>query len=188
MSSIPAMRAAEKVGAQPNARAARIVILCPASKPPTSVLGIGFGEAQRLGLLEHFGEGPLRAFHFAQDEVAGAVEDAGDEFDLVADDGFAQHLHRRRAAHHRRLEQQRDAAILGEGGELRAVLGDERLVGGDHRLACLKRGFDRGSRRPFGAADQLDEDVDVDAERARGDGIVEPLSAGFPLRCRGAAR
>ena len=48
---------------------------------------------------------------------------------------FAQGLHDRDGAADRGLEIERDVVLLGERGELDAVLGEQRLVGGDHRLA-----------------------------------------------------
>ena len=50
--------------------------------------------------------------------------------------------------------------FLGKRGEARAVMGKERLVGGDHVLAGLECGFDRFLGRAALASDQLDESVD----------------------------
>ena len=129
---------------------------------PAHVHGrVGLGVAQALGLRQHVGERAAAAVHFREDVVAGPVEDAGHRLHVVADHGLAQHLDRRRSAHDCGLEQQRHALGLGQGRQLGAVLGDQRLVGGDDRLAGVERGFDRGLRRAVRAADQFDEDVDV---------------------------
>ena len=96
-------------------------------------IGLGIAEFLRIG--EHLGERPAARLHLGEDIVAGAVEDTGDRLDLVADHRLAQHLYRRRAAHHRRLEQQRYVRRLGQCGELRTMLCDQRLVGGDDRFA-----------------------------------------------------
>ena len=61
----------------------------------------------------------------------------------------------------RRLEIERHAALLGRGGERDAVPRQQRLVGGDHRLAGRERGLDGGPRRIARAADQFDEHVDA---------------------------
>jgi hypothetical protein len=145
------------------------------------------GVAQPLRLGEHVGEGAARRLHLGQDVVAGAVEDAGDRLDLVADHRLAQHLHRRRAAHHRGLEQQRHIAGLRQHRQFGAVLGDQRLVGGDDRLADPQRHLDGDLGRPVRAADQFDEDVVV---RRRGErhGIVEPRQIGDIHRPRPGAR
>ena len=110
---------------------------------------IGLGVAQPLGLGQHLGEGAAGGLHLGQDVVAGAVEDAGDA-----------HRPRRRpwprAASSppacRPSPPPRTAAAtpvgLGQGGQLGAVLGDQRLVGGDHRLAEPQRGLDRALAGP----------------------------------------
>ncbi len=148
---------------------------------------VGLGVAKPLGFRQHVGERPAGRLHLGQDVVAGAVEDAGHRLDLVADHGLAQHLHRRRPAHHRGLEQQGRAGRLGQSRELCAVLGDQRLVGGDDRLAGFQRGLDRDLGRAVRAADQLDEDVVVRG-RGQGDGVVEPGQVGDVHRPRAAAR
>ena len=96
---------------------------------------IGFGVALGLRLLQHVGERAALLLHRGQDVIAGAVEDAVDARDLVADQRLAQRLDDRDAAGDRRLEIQRDAVLLGERGELDAVLGEQRLVGGHDVLA-----------------------------------------------------
>ncbi len=138
---------------------------------------IGLRVTQALGFVQHLGERPSRRFHLREDEVAGAVQDAGDLDHFIADESLPQHLHGRRAAHHRRLEQERDALGFGDRRQPGPVFGEEGLVGGDHRLARLERGFHRRPRRALGAADQFDEDVDVIGAR-QGDRIVEPGRAG----------
>jgi hypothetical protein len=75
---------------------------------------------------------------------------------------LAQDADHRDAAAHRGLVVDVDPGVLGGGEDLGAVLGEQRLVGGDHVLA----GGDRGQGRVLGeggAADQLAHDVDVAA-------------------------
>ena len=52
--------------------------------------------------------------------------------------------------------------LLGGGVERRAVLGEQRLVGGDDGRAVLEGGGDEGAGG-LDAADDLDDDVDVAA-------------------------
>ena len=122
--------------------------------------GVGLGIALGLRLLQHVGEGAVLLLHLRQDVVAGAVEDAVDAPDLVAGQRLAQRLDDGDAAGHRRLEVEGDAVLLGQLGELGAVLGEQRLVGGDDVLAGRQRRLHRALGGPVLAADQLDEDVD----------------------------
>ena len=66
--------------------------------------------------------------------------------------------------------------LLGQLGELEAVLGEQRLVGGDDVLAGVQRRFDGSLGDAVLAADQLDEHLDrrIACERH---GIVEPFDA-----------
>ena len=66
--------------------------------------GIGLGIALGLRLLQHLGEGAARRFHFGEDVIAGAVEDAFHRIDAMGDQAFAQGLDDGNAAGHRGLE------------------------------------------------------------------------------------
>ena len=85
----------------------------------------------------------------------------------VAVEALAQRLDDRNAAADRGLEIERDALAFGERGELLTVAREQRLVGGDHRLAGSERGLHRALGRIAGAADQLDEHVDRRIARQR---------------------
>ena len=61
----------------------------------------------------------------------------------------------------RRLEGERDMFFLGQRGEFEAMRGEQRLIGGDDGFAMRQRRLDAGPRRPFGAADQLHEQIDL---------------------------
>ena len=61
----------------------------------------------------------------------------------IAGEPLAQRLDDRDAAGDRRLEIERHAVLLGERRERDAVARQQRLVGGDHRLAGRERGLDR---------------------------------------------
>jgi hypothetical protein len=54
---------------------------------------------------------------------------------------------------------------LGRFRQRLAVMGQKRLVGGDHILAGRYRGLGRGLRRPFGAAYHLDKDIHIGTAR-----------------------
>ena len=138
---------------------------------------IGFGIAELLRFLQHLGERAVLVGHRRQDEIAGAVEDAVDARHLIGGKRLAQRLDDRDAAGDRRFEVERDALLLGELGELDAVLCEQRLVGGDDVLARAERRLDRILGNAVGAADQLDEHIDAGIARER-DRIVEPLDAG----------
>ena len=108
----------------------------------------------------HVGEGQALVAHLGQDEVCGAVDDAGDPLDAVGGQTLAQGLDDGDAAGHGGLEGHHDALLLGGGEDLVAVHGQQGLVGGDHVLAV----FDGGQHQFLGhgvAADELDDDVDV---------------------------
>ena len=100
---------------------------------------IGLGVAQPLRLLQAFLERQLLALHAREHVIAGAVEDAVDARDGIAGEPLAQRLHDRDGAADRGLEIERDLVLLGERRQLDAVPRQQRLVGGDHRLAGLER-------------------------------------------------
>ena len=121
-------------------------------------IGLGVAHALRLG--QHRGEGQPLVAHLRQDEVGGAVDDAGDPLDAVGRQAFAQRLDDGDAAADRGLEGDHHALLLRGGEDVVAVLGEQRLVGGDHVLAVGDR-LQHQVLRDAGAADQLDHDVDV---------------------------
>ena len=118
---------------------------------------IGFGEAERLRLGDRVVERQLGLFEPRHHEVAGAVDDAGQAVDLVG--AVAEVPDDRQRRGRGRLAVERRGGALGEHAELGQLRGEQRLVGGDHRLAGGERGGeDRLHRR---AAGHLDDDVDV---------------------------
>src|SRR5690606_4108580 len=121
---------------------------------------IGFGVAKCLGFLEHVPEGPALLAHLAEDEVAGAVDDAGQPVDAVGRQTFADRLDDRDAAGNRRFEGDDHALLAGTGEDLVAMHGDQRLVGGNHVLAVVD-GLEYQFLGQGVAADQLDDDVDL---------------------------
>ena len=65
---------------------------------------IGLRVAQALRVFQHLIEPGTLFAHLGQDEVAGAVDDAGDPLDAVGGQAFAQRLDDRDAAGHGGLE------------------------------------------------------------------------------------
>src|SRR5947208_1681271 len=122
---------------------------------------IGFGITELLRLGEDLGKFAAGLAHRRQDVVRGAVEDAVDARQAIAGEALAQRLYDRDAARHRSLESERDAGLLGLRGEPGAVLRHQRLVGGDDVLFMLERAVDDVERDALGAADQLDDDIDL---------------------------
>ncbi len=100
---------------------------------------VGLGIAQPLRLLQRSVERQPLVAHLGQDEIGGAVDDAGDPFDAVGGQALAQRLDDRNAAGHRRLERDHHALFLRRGEDLVAVQGEQRLVGGDDVLAVGDR-------------------------------------------------
>ena len=123
--------------------------------------GIRLGIALGLRFLQHIVEAPTLLQHLGQDVIASAVEDAIDAGDVVAEQALAHHLHHGDAAGDRGLEVQRHAMFLGKSGKTRAVMGKQRLIGGDDMLAGFECCLDGLLGDALLAADQLDEDVDL---------------------------
>ena len=112
-----------------------MVALCAASTPSMSKVGIGLGVAQCLRLLERHGEVQPLVAHFAQDEVGGAVDDAGNPLDAVGGQAFAQRLDDRNAAGHGGLKRHHHAFGRCRRKNLGAMHGQQGLVGRDHMFA-----------------------------------------------------
>ena len=121
---------------------------------------VGFGVTEFLCLLEYVGKRQTLLAHFGQDEVGGAVDDAGDPFDVVGGQAFTQRLDDRDAAGHGRFKGHDHALGAGAGKDFVTVFGQQFLVGGDHVLAVVD-GREYQLLGDAGAADQFHDDVDV---------------------------
>ena len=118
--------------------------------------------------------------HRRENEVRRAVDDAGDPFDAVGGQPFAQRLDDRHATGDGALERHHHALRVRRGEDLVAVLREERLVGGDDVLAMGDRVEHQRACR-LDAADELADDVDV--RIAHDDrGVVGELHAGDAAR------
>ena len=155
-----------------NASEARIAALAAASKPSTSAVGSASAYPSAVASSSASPKPAPVASIDGQDEVGGAVDDAGDPGDPVAVQRLAQRAQQRDRAGDRRLVVEVGAALGGRVVQRRAVLGEQRLVGGDHALAGPQRLDQPGAGR-LDAADHLDHHVDVvaldQAERVGGE-------------------
>ena len=137
---------------------------------------VGFGIALGLSVLEHVVEVEALGGHLVENVVGGAVDDAEHARHLVAHQRFAQRLEERNGTAYGGLEVDIDALGFGGRVNLRTVLGEQSLVGGDHGST----GFDGGEHELAGyagTADQLDDDVRTGghAHGVGGDhGLVDP--------------
>ena len=133
--------------------------------------GVGLGEALRLSLGQRVLVGQAVVDHAREHVVGGAVHDAHDGGDLVADEGMLQRLDDGDAAADAGLEAHFQILLSGKVHDLVAEGGHERLVGSDHVLAGTQ-GAEHHVARGGGAADQLDDDIDLGVV----DDVVEVLS------------
>src|SRR5690606_15305338 len=109
---------------------------------------------------QHFIEAARALLHFGEDVVTGAIDDARHPIDVVGGQTFAQRLQDRDTAGHRRFKSHVHAVFLGGEEDLVAVLGDQRLVGGDDVFAVTDGG-EHQFAGDVGAADQFHQDVHV---------------------------
>ena len=121
---------------------------------------IGLGITQALRFAEAFIEGEAVLLHARQDVIAGAVEDAVDAGERIAVEPLAQCLDDWDAAGDRGFEIERNAMAFCEQSELMTVPRQQRLVGGDYRLAGRKRGLDHPLGRIALPADDFDQHID----------------------------
>ena len=121
---------------------------------------VGLGVAERGRLVERLGEAGAGLVHPGQDEVGRAVDDAQHPVDAVARERLAQRPQQRDRAGDARLEVEVGVARARRVVQRRAVLGEQRLVGGDDGGAATERCQQQRARR-LDATDDLDDDVDV---------------------------
>ena len=140
--------------------------------------GVGFGIAFGLRFGQH--GGVFRAFfHFAQDEVAGAVENAFDALDAVAGHALFEAGNDGNSAGDGSAVFEMAAFGRGQALQIDAVIGDELFVGGDDAFA----GFERAAHPASGgieAAGELDDHIHIGGEH--GIGVFAPDDArGHPV-------
>ena len=149
---------------------------------------VGLGVAERLRLLDGVGEAGAGRVHLVEDVVGRAVDDAEHLAHVVTGERLAQRPQQRDRAGDRGLVVEVDAVLGGRGVEARAVLGEQRLVGGDDRGAVLHGAQDERAGG-LDAADDLDDDVGardevlgVGREQRRVDAEVGAVAAGAAHR------
>ena len=121
---------------------------------------IRFGVSLGLSVLQHVVEIKTFGGHFVENVVRGAVDDAKHARHLVSDEGFTQWLEERNRTAHGSLEVDIDALGFGGSIDFWTILGQQRLVGGNHGSA----GFD-GRKHELaghaGSANQFDHNVGI---------------------------
>ena len=146
--------------------------------------GIRLRVAEPLRLAEDVGECGAAFAHLGQDEVARTVDDPGDPLDPVPGEPFTQRLDDRDPAGHRGFERHHHPACMCGLEDRIAVHRDERLVRGDHVLAAFD-GIEDEPASWVGAADELDDDLDVripnDLARIGGQGDPVGGADAFPV-------
>ena len=141
----------------PNARYARIDSFAAASMPERSASGSPSASPSACASATRLVERQLGLLEPRDDEVAGAVEDAREAVDLVG--AVTQVTKDRQRRRGRRLAVERRRGALREHAEIGELRRQQRLVGGDHRLAGRERGAEDRLHRH--AAGDLDDDVDI---------------------------
>ena len=122
--------------------------------------GVGLGETLFLSLAQGVIVAQAVLHHAGEHVVRRAVHDAHDRTHLVGDERVLHRIDDGDAAAHAGLERDLSTSLLGRTHDLLAVRGHERLVGRDHVLARAQRA-EHHIARHCGAADELDDDVDV---------------------------
>ena len=121
--------------------------------------GIGFGIAGFLRLAQGGGEIHPAFGHAREDVVARPVHDPAHAQEMVRDKCLLDRLDDRDAAGHRRLVEDRDAFFRGQTENLRAVLGEQRLVRRHDHFPAVDR-FEDHLARFLDPAHQLDNNID----------------------------
>lgn len=135
--------------------------------------GVGLGVALCLGFSEHggvFGTG----VHFAEDEVAGAVEDAFDALDAIAGESLFEAGDDGNASGDGSAVLEVSAFGGGEALEFDALKGDELFIGGNDTFAGLK-GVAHPVSSGVEATGEFDDDIDIGGED--GIGVFSPSDA-----------
>ena len=122
--------------------------------------GVGFGEAFVLGFLEGVLVAETGQGHAGEDVIAGAVDDAVDGDDVIADEALLEDLDDGDATGDGGFEVDGDAAFLSEGEEFLAAFGEEGFVARDDDFFGAQRGADEFVGLG-GATDEFDDDLDV---------------------------
>ena len=122
--------------------------------------GVGFGVAESGSLGEHVVVGGTGGVHSVEDEVGGAIDDAGDGLDLITGKGAAERPNNGNGCGDGSFEVKVDTGLVGGLGEFGRVGRDERLVGGNNGFAAAESA-EHEFARVVDAADDFDHEVYV---------------------------
>ena len=96
---------------------------------------VSLGITQLLCFFQHIGKVTPLVAHLGKDEIAGAVNNAGEPLDFVGREALTQRLDNGNTAGDRRLKGHHDTLVLCCSKNLVAMHGNQRLVGRHHVLA-----------------------------------------------------
>jgi hypothetical protein len=122
----------------PNARCARIASFCAAS-PPRRPSSDRARHSPAAALRPPRRRTSSLLLHLRDDEVRRAVQDAAEAVNLVGREALRDVRDDRDAAGHAGIEGDRPPQLAGPVEQLRPVLGQQQLVGGDDVLAAFQQ-------------------------------------------------
>ena len=162
------------VAAEREAREKRELVRRVVAPDVARRVGLRVAEPLRLG--ENLVVGAPRLLHLREDEIARAVQDAGDRGHAVSREARAERSQDRNPSRDRGLDAEAGAFFARERLQRGPVPGEEHLVRRHDTLARVQRGADEAVRG-LDSAEQLDDEVDP---RVRRDGseVVRPAHAG----------
>src|SRR5450756_2231898 len=117
-----------------------------------------------------------RLLHLREDEIARAVQDAGDRGDAIAREARAERSQNRNPSRDRGLDAEARAFLARERLQLGSVPSEQHLVRRHDTLARVQRGADEAVRG-LDSAEQLDDEVHAWVCRD-GSEVVRPAHAG----------
>ena len=121
---------------------------------------IGFSIAEALGVGEDRVEGGSFTRHAGEDVIAGAVYDAVDALETIADEGFAQGFDDRNATGDAGFLVEISTGLFGGSEEFGAVGGEKGFVRGDDSFAAFEGG-ENDDLGDTGAADEFGDDLNL---------------------------
>ena len=126
--------------------------------------GVGLGVTQALRVGEHLIKAQAFVGHARKNVVRGAVHNAGDGQNFVADQVVLERAHHGNAASCSGFALDLHAVAVREFGQVLNMTAEQRLVRGNHVLAVRERVLENFRRGMF-AANELDHDVDIGVAR-----------------------
>ena len=96
---------------------------------------VRFRIAQGLGIRQHVGKGCTLAGHAGEDVVGGAIDDSSNPLNPIGPQGLLEGLDDGNATPHGSLHQNVDTSPGRGRVDFHPMVGNNGLVGGDHRLA-----------------------------------------------------